>query len=1112
VDVAQWLRSLGLAQYEQAFRDNAVDAEILARLTSDDLKDIGVTAVGHRRKLLEAIALLGGAPAAPSGARPRPPTRRPARPVAPAPRSGPDAERRQLTVMFCDLVGSTALASALDPEDYRAILRAYHEACAGTVVRFGGFVAKYMGDGVLVYFGYPQAHEDDAPRAVRAGLALTEEVTGIPVQSGLPRLRARVGIATGLVVVGDLIGTGVAQEQSVVGETPNLAARLQSLAPPGGVVIAPVTRRLLGSDFNIIGLGPLGLKGFAEPVPVWQVLSTRAVESRFAAHRTGTAPLVGRDRELATLAHLWAQTCDGKGQVVLLSGEAGIGKSRVAQEFRDRLRSEMHSNVQWQCSPFYSNSPLHPFVEWIEQAAGFRPEDTPDGRLVKLEILLAPVADEVSAIAPLFATMLSLPIEDRYGPFPFDPRRQRELTMEALVGYLLGLARRQPILLLVEDAHWADPTTLEVLDRMVDRVDSERVLLLVTARPEFAPGWRGRSHGVTLLSLPGLSTRQATELAGAIAGGAELPAEVFGQILDRTDGVPLFVEEMTRAVLEGESTAVPATLHDSLMARLDRVPAAKAVAQQASVIGRTFAYDLLAAIGTPGEAGLRRVLRQLVSSGLVLASGAPPAETYTFKHALVRDAAYHSLLRSRVQELHARIAAVLEAKYPNVVARQPELIAHHLSEARLAEKAVIYWQRAADHAARRQAHEEAIAHCMRGLEMVNLIPSGPQRNQQELLLQVRLGNSAMSAKGWSAPEVGSALYRSRSLCAELGDDRLLHPVLSGLFGFHVVEAELHTAEEIGLELLALGEARDERVLRVDGHRSLLNARYKLGKFVEAQEHFGRGMSLYEEGSWPVDLIEQFDDPGPHLLVLGGCVLWVRGYPERARRVVTNAIAAGHRGGHHLSTGHAVHMSGHLAELMDDWEGVARANQATMALATEWGLTGLMQQVARRERLVAVALHNDPEQMEYKRQHPQPGFARSLHDAVLARAYGRRGQPEEGLRIIAESLAWTEETGSRFFDAELHRIRGGLFLRLRRTVEAEHSCRTALEVAREQGARMWELRAACDLAQMLRDQGRQAEARDLLAPIHSWFTEGFDTNDLQRVKALLEGLSAFAPSA
>lgn len=1105
MEVVQWLRSLGLAQYEQAFRDHGVDAETLSRLTSDDLKELGVTAVGHRRKLLDAIARLSDT----SGLAVKDRLGRIGRSVEQsASWSAPvhsGAGRRQLTVMFCDLVGSTALASALDPEEYRAILNAYHSACTATIARFGGFVAKYMGDGVLAYFGYPQAHEDDGVRAVRAGLALVEEVTHLAVPPRFEFLRARVGIATGLVVVGDLIGMGASQEESVVGETPNLAARLQTLAPPGGVVIAPATRRLLGGEFNLTDLGLQDLKGFAAPIAAWQVLGLSVVETRFDAHSTGATPLIGRAEELGRLARRWAQARAGDGQVVLLSGEAGIGKSRLAREFRGRLQTEPYIARQYQCSPFFSNSPLYPFIEQIEREAVFREEDSPEERLVKLETLLAQATDEGPALVPFLATMLSIPAGERYALPLEDPQQQRELTIKVLISSILGLAQRSPLFLLFEDVHWADPTTREVLDKLIDRIVAERVLLLVTFRPEVALAWQGRPH-VSEIVLSRLTPRESTQLAEEVAGCAELPAEATHQIFERTDGVPLFVEELTKALLEQESGAVPATLHDSLMARLDRVPAAKSVAQQASVIGRTFAYDLLAAISPQRGPELRRALRQLVSSELVFVSGATPRATYTFKHALVRDAAYESLLKSHRQALHARIAATLEQDYPDVVDRQPELIAHHLSEARIAERAVSYWQRAADEAARRQAHQEAIAHCSRGLAMVNLIPDRTQRNQHELRLQVRLGNSAMSAKGWSADEVGSALYRARSLCAELGDDRLLHPILSGLFGFHVFEADLYTAEEIGLELLALGEARNDRVLRVDGHRSLLNAHYKLGKFAEAQEHFERGIRLYEEGPWPATLIEQIDDPGPHLLVLGGCMLWVRGHPDRARQAVANAIAAGHRGGHHLSIAHAVHMSGHLAELMDDWEGVQRANEATMALATEWGLSGQRQQVARREWLVAVALYNDPEQMEYKRRHPQPGFARSLHDGVLARAYGRCGAPEEGLRVIEESLAWTQGTGSRFFNAELYRIQAELLLLMRRVDEAERSYRKAMAIAREQGARMWELKSACDLAEMLREQKRQAEARDLLVPIHCWFSEGFDVRELCRSKALLESLS------
>ncbi|HEX2279831.1 MAG TPA: hypothetical protein VHN13_22320, partial [Candidatus Tectomicrobia bacterium] len=602
--------------------------------------------------------------------------------------------------------------------------------------------------------------------------------------------------------------------------------------------------------------------------------------------------------------------------------------------------------------------------------------------------------------------------------------------------------------------------------------------------------------------------------------GAELTGEVFNQILQKTDGIPLFVEEFTKAVLEsgfraetGGGTAdgsslpfiIPTTLHDSLMSRLDSLPAAKATAQQASVIGREFPYGMLAAISPQSEPELQSALEQLASSELIFVRGAPPEAIYAFKHALVRDAAYASLLRSRRQELHARLASVLEESYPDLATRQPELIAHHLSEAHQAERAVLYWERAATNAAMRQAHQEAMAHCYHGLAMVALVNDQEQREQHELLLQVHLGNSAAGAKGWEAPEVARALYRARDLCVRAGDDRLLHPILWYLFGFHVTRAELQTAEKLALELLRLGETRNERVLQVEGHKALLNACYKLGKFQEAREHLERGMSLYEESPWPEVTVEHLDDPGPLLLIYGACTLWVLGYPDRAKQAAADAIICARRGGRHLTLAHTAHMRGHLAELMDDWEGVRKANEETMAFATEWSLSGIKDMVARRERLVAVALDCDPAQMEYKRQHPQPGFARSLHDAVLARAYGRRGEPDEGLRILEGTPAWSDETGSRFFDAEVYRTRGELLLLAKRLDEAEYNYRRALEVAREQKARMWELRAACDFARGLRGQGRSAEAYNLLAPVYSWFSEGFDTRDLQMARALLETL-------
>ncbi|QRM35625.1 hypothetical protein [Microvirga sp. VF16] len=465
------------------------------------------------------------------------------------------------------------------------------------------------------------------------------------------------------------------------------------------------------------------------------------------------------------------------------------------------------------------------------------------------------------------------------------------------------------------------------------------------------------------------------------------------------------------------------------------------------------------------------------------------------------------LLKSRRQEYHARIAAILEESDADVTIRQPELIAHHLSEARLAERAVVYWQLAADNAARRQAHQEAIAHSNRGLALVDLIQDQKQRQRHELRLLVQMGNSAAGAKGWDAAEVGKALYRARDLCADLGDDSLLHSILEGLFAFHVTNGELRTAETFGLELLRLGESRNDTALQLNGHQALLNACYKLGAFQGAQEHLERGMSLYKERPWPEATIE-YDDLGlgPLLLVYGACTLWILGYPDRARQAAADALVLARQRGHHLTLAHATHMMGHLSELMDDWEGVRKANEETMALATEWGLSGIKEMVARRERLVAVALHCDPEQMEYKRQHPQPGFARSLHDAVLARAYGRGGEPDEGLRILEATSAWADATGSHFFDAEVYRTRAELLLLAKRPAKAEQSYRTALVIAREQKARMWELKSACGLADMLREQSRVAEAHDLLAPIYGWFSEGFSTRELQMARTLLDTLS------
>jgi class 3 adenylate cyclase len=669
MDVAVWLRSLGLERYEGAFRDNEIDERVLPSLTLEDLKDLGVGIVGHRRKILDAITALRDATAKdPSGhAMSSPPS------ATPEDR----AERRQVTVMFSDLVGSTALSARMDPEDFREVISAYQSAVAGAVGRFGGFVAKYMGDGVLIYFGYPHAHEDDAERAVRAGLQLVTAIGDLKTHAAL---QTRIGIAAGLVVVGDLIGSGSSQEQPIVGDTPNLAARLRGIAEPNSVVIAESTRNLVGGLFDLEFLGPQELKGISGSTPAWAALRPASVEGRFEAmHASGLTDLVGREEELDLLLRRWSKAKSGEGQVVLFSGEAGIGKSRLTAALLERLASEPHTRLRYFCSPQHTDSALYPIIGQMERAAGLAHDDKPQARLDKLDAVLAQTSTSTEDAA-LFAEMLSLPNDGRYPALKLAPEQRRQRTLEALTLQLAELARQQPVLMIFEDAHWTDPTSLEAIGRTVDRIKTLPVLLIITFRPEFNAPWVGQSH-VTSLALNRLGEREAAAIIARLVGNKALPADVLAEIVERTDGIPLFVEEMTKAVLEADSEgaarraaasipspglAVPASLHASLMARLDRLGAARDVAQIGAAIGREFSHALLATVAGKPEAELASLLDRLVAAGLLFRQGVPPHATYLFKHALVQDAAYGTLLREPRRALHARIAGTIEDQFTEI--------------------------------------------------------------------------------------------------------------------------------------------------------------------------------------------------------------------------------------------------------------------------------------------------------------------------------------------------------------------------------------------------------------------------------------------------------------
>jgi class 3 adenylate cyclase/predicted ATPase len=1118
IEITNWLRGLGLEQYAAAFRDNDIDDAVLRWLTAEDLRELGVASVGHRRRLLDAIAALGAStPAANTPELPDATTATLA--------LWGEAERRQLTVMFCDLVGSTALSARLDPEDLREVIAAYHRAVADVVRSLDGFVAKYMGDGVLVYFGYPRAHEDDAERAVRVGLGVIDAVGRLDVKS--VKQQARIGIATGLVVVGDLIGEGSAQEQSVVGETPNLAARLQALAEPDAVVIAAGTRRLVGDLFECRDLGTVAVKGLAEPVPAWQVLRPSAVASRFEALRgAALTRLVGRDEEIDLLLRRWARAKAGDGQIVLVSGEPGIGKSRLTAALAERLHAEPHLRLRYFCSPYRQDSALFPFVDQLGRGAGFARDDPPASRLEKLEALLAHTAPPEEDVAFL-ADLLSLPSPERR-PLPnLSPQRKKERTLAALIRQIEGLARRQPVIMVFEDAHWIDPTSRELLDLTVERVRTLRVLLIITFRPEFQPPWTGQPQ-VSMLALNRLDRHDRTALVTRLAGGKVLPNEIVDQIADRTDGVPLFVEELTKSVLESgllreESDryvvdgalppfAIPTSLHDSLLARLDRLASVRLVAQIGAAIGREFPYSLLRAVSRLPEDELQDALGRLVASELVFQRGTPPDAVYTFKHALVQDAAHDSLLRGSRQQLHAQIAEALETHFPELMETQPELFAQHYAEAGLVEKAVAYWGNAGRRSAARSALVEAAAQFQKALEQLALLPDDPERKRQELELHSGLGAVLQAIKGYAAPETGQAYARARELWEQLGSPTEFLQIPYGQSRYHLGRGELDLMRCLDEDLLRVSRQRNDSAGLVLGHLSSGRNLMLVGKFALSQSHLEQGIALYDPISHHALSHQVGNHPHVELLSYLGIALFCFGSPDRALTLSNAAIAEARRLAHPPSLGFSFSLATVLLSLVRDDAALDERAGQLVAVATEQGFPvyGAVGTVHRG--WIAVTNGDLADGMSLLRSGAAAYRATGTEMwvphflALLALACEIAGQIEEGLALLDNGLQIVERTGLRWFEAELNRLKGQLLLRQGHIAAAEELYRKALSIAEKQEAKLWGLRAAVNLARLRRDQGRRAEAHDLLAPVYGWFTEGFGTPDLKEAKALLDELA------
>jgi class 3 adenylate cyclase/predicted ATPase/ABC-type transport system involved in cytochrome c biogenesis ATPase subunit len=1111
--VANWLESLGLGEYAQRFAENRIDASILHDLTAQDLERIGIP-LGHRKKMLRAIAEVG------EGLLTRPQ-------AFAGPGLQETAERRHLTVMFCDLVGSTPLSAQLDPEDMREVIDAYHSACAGIIRTYDGFIAEFRGDGILAYFGYPRAHEDDAERAVRAGLDIRAALSRLKTPAGQP-LAARIGIATGLVVVGSLGGEGTAREHIASGDTPNLAARLQTLAEPGTIVIPNSTHRLLGDLFQVRDLGQHQLKGIADPVRAWAVERASDSESRFQTVRTARlANLIGREDELKFLLERQRLAWKGEGQIVLITGEPGIGKSRLAVALAEQI-DQPSTRVRFQCSPYHLNSTLHPVIAMLERTAGFKPDDAPEQKLEKLEAILAVDPSQVQPVARLLAALLSIPFGERYAPLALSPTQQRRQTLAALLDQIEGLARRKPVLLLFEDVQWADATSLELLDLIVERVRHLPILALLTYRADFEPSWAGLPN-VRTLNVGGLDASKVENMILQVTSGRRLPAEVTQQIVAKTDGNPLFVEELTKAVLEAgilvegaqgyaldgplPPLAIPATLQDSLMARLDNLAGVKDVAQIGAAIGREFPYSLLHALAGRDDAALQDALAQLERAELLFRRSDPPEAVYIFKHALVQNVAYENLLKSRRQVLHRRIATTLRDRFGTIAEIQPELVAHHFTQAGLGEPAIEWWCKAGDRALDKSANNEAIAHLEKAISLSEGLGDGPDQRLLRLRAQTTYGHALLHGRGHSQPETIAAFARARQTAAGVEDIAARFSAYYGMWQVSFVRATLAPIREVALTFLndaqhsPVGSGRG-RALHVFG----VTCWYQ-GDYAGARTHLEQALAVYDQ--------ERHHDPAPRfvfddrVVALGwlAVMLWPLGKVDEAVRLLDDALRLAQQTGHipTIAWAHAYKCrfaaicrkpglaTRHAEELL----GLAHEHGLPMRLADGsfyrgWARWCAGDESGEGEVREALTLWNE---MDFRLFAPMTG-------TLVAEREAEAGRVESGLAILDAQLTAIEQTGECWFHAEVHRVRGELLMKLRQpdTVAAEAALARAIEIARSQGTRTFELRAALSLAKLYQATGQHDLAGKVLAGAVAGFNASPELPEIEEARRLLSSPS------
>jgi class 3 adenylate cyclase/predicted ATPase len=1044
--------------------------------------------------------------------------------------AGHHGERRQLTMFFCDLVGSTSLSSQFDPEEWREIIGAYYDTCGKVIARFDGHIAQYLGDGLLVYFGYPRAHEDDAQRAVRAGLGIIEAVgqlnTVLSERHGL-ELAVRLGCHTGLVVVGDEVG-GSGHQDMVLGDTPNIAARLEGVAAPNTLVIGALTHQLLGGLFNCRSLGTPPLKGIAAPLEVYEVLGESTARTRLEAiGGPGLTPMVGRAAEARLLEERWNQIVSGRGQVVVVNGEAGIGKSRLVRALSEYAAGHAAWLTPCQGSPYHQDTAFYPFIDLMERMV--LRSDSPDSaadKVRRLEGFLVQSGLPLQDAMPPLCSLLSLPLGAEYGSAELPPDQQKRRTTATLEAILFRRAAQQPVLFVVEDLHWVDPTTVELLTELVDQVHTAPVLAVFTCRPDFHSPWAGNPN-VTTLDLTRLKPNEAAQIARGVAQGKALPAEIVAEVVSKTDGVPLFVEELTKMLLESgmlderadryELTrslppmAIPNTLHDSLMARLDRLATIKGLAQLGAAIGRDFTYSLIRAVSPWDEAVLRDGLTQLVAAEFLYQRGEPPNASYRFKHALVQDAAYQSLLKSTRQQHHQRIASALESGFEDIVASQPEVLAHHYTEAGLTDQAIPYWHTAGQRALRRYANNEAANHATRGLTLLSTLPDTPQRAKQELALQLVLGPSTSFVSG---PQAVEDIYsRARELARHVGSTPELFPALSGLAYAQIVRGRLREARALAEEFLELAAAQEDALVLAAGHCMVAYAAWWQGDFIDVRDHSRQGLALYNPDQHHAGIAAYNQNPGIICGYLTAMSDWVLGYPTRAERAMQQTVAHAKELQHPYSIGLTVLFAAQLSQLRRDAEAARTRAEEGLAISAEHDLHAVALWcllprgwASLQQGDVQAGIADIRESME-RRKAAHIGAVWPWFLALLAEAHAALGEFDDGFGALEEALQWVGRNDERLYAAEVHRIKGDLLLRKPAPDPAQAECcfEQALNIARGAEAKSWELRAATSLARMWLQHNRFDEARTLLAPVYEWFTEGFDTADLQDAKALLDQL-------